>query len=247
MQLIGMCKWYKRQSMQKQKRLELHIQSDHKRFSCYYGRKQLTAACPFNRLTVDLCVIEFSLGADRLEKEAGQKQVSLQQNLLHQQHTEAAAAACLCTHTTTDCPSSREQQGHKTWMWDWSDQFLRPMKSIVLMLHEGEMREWQCKILETNWFAASVYLGETKRQTRRNPKTWNQLVVVITFITLLKIAKKSVCNFCVKDISLVGTWFSQCWPASCHLKEWICSSNCYLQMNQSICTSNIKLNKSKFQ
>jgi hypothetical protein len=45
------------------------------------------------------------------------------------------------------------------------------MKSIVLMLHEGEMRERQCKILETNWFAASVYLGEAKRQTRRNPKT----------------------------------------------------------------------------
>lgn len=78
------------------------------------------------------------------------------------------------------------------------------------MLHEGEMREWQCKNFETNWFAASVYLGETKRQTRRNPKSWNQLVVVITFITLLKIAKKSDCNFCVKDISLVGTWFSQC-------------------------------------
>jgi hypothetical protein len=66
-------------SMQKQKWLELHIQSDHKRFSCYYGRKQLTAACLFNRLTADLCVIEFSLGADRLEKEAGQKQVGLQQ------------------------------------------------------------------------------------------------------------------------------------------------------------------------
>jgi hypothetical protein len=66
-------------SMQKQKQLELHIQSDHKRFSCYYGRKQLTAACLFNRLTADLCYIEFSLGADRLEKEAGQKQVSLQQ------------------------------------------------------------------------------------------------------------------------------------------------------------------------
>jgi hypothetical protein len=62
-------------SMQKQKQLEPHIQSDHKRFSRYYGRKQLTAACLLTgllQISVALSSPLLSLGADRLEKEAGE-------------------------------------------------------------------------------------------------------------------------------------------------------------------------------
>ncbi|KAH8934010.1 hypothetical protein BDL97_18G061300 [Sphagnum fallax] len=62
-------------SMQKRKQLEPHIQSDHKRFSRYYGRKQLTAACLLTgllQISVALSSPLLSLGADRLEKEAGE-------------------------------------------------------------------------------------------------------------------------------------------------------------------------------
>jgi hypothetical protein len=62
-------------SMQKRKQLEPHIQSDHKRFSRYHGRKQLTAACLLTgllQISVALSSPLLSLGADRLEKEAGE-------------------------------------------------------------------------------------------------------------------------------------------------------------------------------
>ncbi|CAM6029514.1 unnamed protein product [Sphagnum balticum] len=61
--------------LQKWKQLEPHIQSDHKTFSRQYGRKQITAACLLTgllQISVALSSPLLSLGADRLEKEAGE-------------------------------------------------------------------------------------------------------------------------------------------------------------------------------